>query len=311
MAKYSYTSRDGRTFNSLEEMDAHHNTLGPAPAQTPGPSYRQVNNLDEHGTPNIRDDVSARVDAAASGTGAPIQLNNATIGPGATPQQIEEAKRMLSYRTDNQADNWSTGDVLKKLAVGGAKAMAGAAIIAGGMTLAGVGWGAGAGAKGAAAGAAKAGAAGAKAGVAETLTGVKTAGTLPINNAIPFTNGPAASAFSTGNVASAAGKGLFARGASKVGDFIKNNKDLVGNVVGGFADAAAAENDHEQSLELLHEKDRMQAAKYGNANPGRTYRGLMPGARPSTGYDSYAGFEYRWDARKQQIVRAPIEQPAS
>jgi hypothetical protein len=306
MAKYSM---DGRTFNTAQELYEYQR--GRAPTTDTRTADPDLKNVDEHGTPNIRDDVSAQVDAAVNGTGAPIQMARGSVGPGSTPEQIDEAKKMLSYRTDNPVQKWSTSDVLKKLAVGGAKAMAGAAIIAGGMTLAGVGWGAGAGAKGAAAGAAKAGAAGAKAGVAETLTGVKTAGTLPINNAIPFTNGPAASAFSTGNVASAAGKGLFARGASKVGDFIKNNKDLVGNVVGGFADAAAAENDHEQSLELLHEKDRMQAAKYGNANPGRTYRGLMPGARPSTGYDSYAGFEYRWDARKQQIVRAPIEQPAS
>jgi hypothetical protein len=291
--RVTYTSRDGRTFNSLEEMDAHHNTLGPAPAQTPGTSYRQVNNLNEHGTPNIRDDIGAQVDAAVNGTGAPIQLHNATIGPGATPQQIEEAKRMLSYRADNQDDNWSTGDVVKKLAVGGAKAMAAGALVAGAMTLAGVGWGAGAASSGggAAGGAAAAGGGG----LAPVTTG--GAAMLPGGAALPAVSSttmaalpaaiatPAASAALTG--ASTAG-GLF----RTVGSFLGRHKDIVGSVLATWGEATMAgkaqEAAFENQRELLEREHELVASNYRGTGSGAGYRPMAQNTQTVKPAERYA-----------------------
>lgn len=96
------------------------------------------------------DPIVQQVQAAVDGTGPPIQIGSHTVGPGATPEQQADAVRILAYRSGNPVQNWSTSDILGKLASGGAKALGAAGLIAGGMSLFG-------GAGGAAAGGAAAG----------------------------------------------------------------------------------------------------------------------------------------------------------
>jgi hypothetical protein len=157
---------DSELFPMYGYDNSYGQTAEPA-APPPATGYDELTDAyKEQVSEEVWGPIVQQVEAAVSGAGPPIQIGSRSLGPGATPEQISDATKMLAYRAGNPVENWSTSDVLTKLVRGGAKAVAGAAIIAGGMTLAGVGWGAGAGGASGGAGAA----------AADGLTGVTTGG---------------------------------------------------------------------------------------------------------------------------------------
>lgn len=165
-------------------------------------------------------------------------------------------------------------------------------------------------------GAGKAAAAGASDGLTPITVGAKTlaGGNAAVQAASMSAGATTASAFPTAALKSA---GLLKTAGppvskfAKVGSFLSKNKDLIGAVLGGVGQAVAADKDYENQRDLMRERVELTSANYRGAKPAGTFRGLAPssGARqaPSTRFEAYDDYEYRYDPAQGRIVRAPVE----
>lgn len=120
-------------------------------------------------------------------------------------------------------------------------------------------------------------------------------------NAIP---GTTAAGTTASTVTNAGRRGLL----SGIGGFVKENPELVGNIMKGVGGAMTA---GEADKEYLRERQRITDANYGNADPGARFRDLAPGTSGNTpgarfGPGYYSGFEYVYDRQQGRIVRQPV-----
>lgn len=119
----------------------------------------------------------------------------------------------------------------------------------------------------------------------------------------------AAGAGASAGAAAAASKGGL---LSRVGGFLKNNKDIVGSVIAGVGDSMAAKDQLNAQKDLLRERNNLTAGNYRGADPGRTYRGLARDTQTQTPTERFpsevnGGWEYQYDPRVGRIVRVPVQ----
>lgn len=97
---------------------------------------------------------------------------------------------------------------------------------------------------------------------------------------------------------------------SRAGQFVKDNKDIIGSTIAGIGDSVVADQMHDNDLDLLRERQALTASNYRGANPGARYRGLVPrtgGQTPTQRFDSYSSFRYEYDPAQGKIVRVPFD----